>query len=246
MEVPSKEFTSILKKSMVITLRRTLQDNPFGSYAKWVESKRKNKPLVITLNNAKSNPEVLVDFLGNRYVLLSASITKEGVVLPMGVLEHLFFNKSMKYTKEYILTPEIARILKKDRFYPRKALNHFPFTDQTLQSLRKKLGYDTYSDRNTWLALHINEILTSTANSFCLKHKEMGIKKHVIFDIKLSVKNILNDLNNSPDSYLMEILLNYWKTPNDITRKAVDNFLEKYKSKKYRRIFSILKEADML
>jgi len=231
---------------MVITLRRALQDNPFNSYAKWVDSKRTNKPLFITLNNAKNNPEIFTDFFGNRYVLLSASTTKDGIVLPMGVAENIFFNQNMKSTKEYILTPEIAFILKKNRFYPHRLLKRFPFSEQTLCTLRKKLDYETYADRNTWLALHINEILASTAKAFCLKNKDININKNVIFDIKISAKSIMNDLNNSPNSYLKEVLFNNWKAPNDTTRKAVDDFLGKNKSKKYRRIFAILKKANML
>lgn len=246
LSVPSKEFSETLKKSAVINLRRILRDNPFSTYVRWQKSTHKNRPKFITFNNVRSNPELIKDFFGNNFVVLSALRTDEGLFFPMGVPEEKYFDTKSKNTKKYILTSEIAQILKENRFYPHRVLKSFPFNDQTLASLRSELGYNLYTDRNAWLALHAEEILNSTAKDFCLKYNDAKIKQPVIATIKTQAKLIYTILEKETNSVLANNLEKNWKTPSDEIRKEINAMLGVSKSIKMRRTFSILKEAGLI
>lgn len=245
MDLPLKIFVNTtLKRSAVISLRRRLKNNPFPTYIRWKYSPRKNKPKTITFDNARKSPEIIKDYFGNRFVVLSAIETDEGLVLPMGIPEKLYLDKEEKDSKKYILTEELAQILKDNRFYPHKIEHLFPFTVQTLAALRSELGYSSYADRNAWLAQHIEEILSSTAKGFCLKHKEIRIKKNVIAALKTNTKHIFTAMENNPA--LIKMLLENWEKPSETKRKELDDLLTTSRSKNTRRAFSILKEAKVI
>lgn len=177
-------------------------------------------------------------------MVLSAIETDEGLVCPMGIPEDLYLHKQDRGYKKYLLTEELACILKENRFYPHKITQYLPFNEATLAALRSELGYSNYADRNAWLAQHVEEILNSTAKDFCLKHADMKIKKNVIASIKTSSQHVFSVLENDP--VLTEALLENWKNPSNASRIKIDNVMTLSKSKNLRRTFSILKEAKLI
>ena len=192
LDVPLKEFTGVLTSGTVNASRRKLKANPFLSYQEWVKSKDPDKPKEITLTNTKSNPEYMDDYLGTRYIILSAKATDEGLVFPMGIPEHMYRADKQK-TKRYILSSVLVSIIKEYRFYAFKAIHRLPFGTQTFISLKKELGYlnNEVDDTNLWLSAHLDKILTMTNQKF---YEQYGTKVHISKNTIATVKTSCHNL----------------------------------------------------
>lgn len=225
--------------------RRILQDNPFRSYASWVESKRTDKPAFITLKDSKENPEILTDVLGVRYVVLSASRTENGVVLPMGVREDTYFDKAIRLSKKYIITPEIEVLLSKEYTDIPEYTDAFFFSCTIYYILREELGYLSNKDKKAWLSQHIDELLELTVYDFYLKHIETGLRRSMISKIKTAVRHILKGMKKRPRNPLMKALIEHWKHPNNKSIEKID-LITGYESSDIRRAFAILKAAKKI
>lgn len=247
LDVPIKEFTGLLKISKMMSFRRLVQDNPFKSYEHWVTSKRKDKPHYITFNDARENPQILTDVLGHRYVLLSATRTKEGLVLPMGALEERFFNTNIYNSKKTIVTPEIAKILEKTRSSLSEGEKYLPLMPDGVSRLHTRIGHrvsDLHNERNAVYVRHINELINSTASEFFLNHPELEASKETVGDIKVHIALLLREAKK-PKSLLISTLIEHWNNPNTQTIKKVDKAFGR-KSSKVRRAFLILKKAKKI
>ncbi len=240
------DFTDQLQISMVNKFRRTLLNNPFRSYEAWVKSKQADKPTTITFHDAKDNPQVLIDVLGQRYVLLSASMTEKGLALPKGVPEALFLagNKILG-GKHNILTTDIAKILEKTRFDPRKGVEElFPLSKSFVHSARRRLGYHLNNDKNVFFVQHIDELIHSTAKDFFLNHPETDFSQATIVTMKNSLTVVLKEVQN-PKSLLIAALLVYWQQGGSNNRKKVDVVFGKC-SRGICRAFLVLKKAKRI
>lgn len=241
------EFDNLLKKGKMTTLRRLVQDNPFKTYERWVNSKRANKPRYISFNDARNNPQILTDILGCRHVLLSASRTKEGLVIPMGALETPFLDKGIRNSKKYIITPEIAKILKKTRFCPMKGQKEIPISMNGIRTLRAELGYqkhEVHIERNTVYVQHYDELINSTASAFFLNHPELDTTQKRVADMKVYIAYVLREAKK-PQNLLIPALLEHWEQPTDETSKKVDKVFGQ-RAPKIRRAFLVLKKAKKI
>jgi len=241
------EFTDLLKKAKTTQFRRLVQDNPFKSYERWVTSKRKDKPSYITFNDARSNPQILTDIFGCRYVLMSASRTKEGLIFPMGALEELFLDKKIKNSKKYIITPEVAKVLEKTHSSLLEGVKYLPVSTGGMRSLHAELGYqvsDVHEERNLIYVQHFDELINSTAKAFFLSHPELDTSEKMVGDMKLHIAFVQKEAKN-PKSLLIAALAEHWDKPNSETVKKVDKAFGR-KTPKIRRAFLILKRAKRL
>lgn len=248
LDVHIYEFTDRLKKGKVIAFRRLLQNNPFKSYEQWVNSKQKGKPRYISFNDARENPQILTDVLGQRYVLMSARKTDNGLILPMGALESLFFDKKIKNSKTSIITPEIAKILEKTRFSLTEGTKYLPLSLEGISALHQELGYkktsEVHKERNSIYVKYLDELLHSTAKAFFLSHPELDTPQKIVGDMKLHIGFVLKEAKKSK-SLLIAALLEHWKTPNRETSKKVDKVYGR-KSPKIRRAFLVLRKAKRI
>ena len=226
-----------------------LLNNPFHSYESWANSKQADKPTTITFHDARDNPQVLIDVFGHRYVLLSASITDKGLILPKGMPEALFLagntNMGGMGRKHNILTPEIADILEKTRFDPKKGVEElFPLSKSFVHNSRRKLGYHLNNDKNAFFVKHLDELINSTAESFFMNHPEMNFSQGTIVTMKNSITAVLEEAQN-PKSLIIPALLTYWKQPGSDNRKKVDVVFGK-NSRGLCRAFLVLKKAKRI
>jgi len=245
LDMPGKEFTDRLKLTTVGRLRRLLQDNPFKTYDTWVSSKQINKPRFITFNDARKNPQILIDALGHRYVLLSASITDEGLILPKGVLEVDFLNRKRATSSKYILTHEVAKWVEKIRFNKHK--RNTIISDIVFYGLCAELGYSLrkiYDGWNAFFVQHFDELLNSKTKTFFQKYPELNISQEGLTNIKYNIAFVLREAQNS-SSVLIPALLEHWEQPNAETRGKVDAVFGR-KSSMIRRAFLLLKKAKRI
>ncbi len=244
--VPGADFNDVLTKGSVGRLRRLLRNNPYKSYRQWVSSTHAGKPDFITFYDARNKPELIKDCFDREYVILSARLVKKtGLAFPIGVHKKSF-DENNKATPRYILTPEIAEILKEHRLYPRKTKDMFPFGEQTISSLLSYLGYSVYPDRRAFLAENLQNILNSTVNDFCSRFDETMASRHAIRDVKSGAVFILETIKKQPFPVLITLLEKYWETPTDDIRKTIDDFVGTNKSKQLRRAFDLLKIANFI
>ncbi len=247
LDVHLNEFDCLLKRGKITTFRRLVQDNPFRSYERWVSSKRADRPYYISFNDARDNPQILTDVLGRRHVLLSASRTKEGLVLPMGALEPLFLDKNIRNSKKYIITPDIAKILDKTRFSPMETSKYIPISMNGIHTLRAEFGYQphqVHNERNAVYVQYFDELINSTAKAFFLNHPELDTSQKVVADMKVHIAFVLKEAKK-PKSLLISALVEHWEESNSETTKKVDKAFGR-KSPKIRRAFLVLKRAKRI
>lgn len=241
-DVPCKEFNGVLKIGKVCKLRRLLRDNPFKSYEDWVSSEQANKPSYITFNDARNNPQILIDMLGHRYVLSSALRIEGGLILPMGLLESHLLDKNKKPSPKYILTNEIATWLKEIDF--NKGNKDIPLSGTAFYHLCAELGHkpcDIRDDRDAFWVKHLNELINSTAKEFLQKHPELDITQKGVMSIKRYFILVLREMKK-PQSVLIPVLFKHWKQPNSENARKVNTVYGRCSSK-VRRAFLLLKRA---
>ena len=191
LEVPLKEFNGKLKACTVKGARRKIKSNPFKSYNEWIKSRDVNKPKEIRLLDVKNNPEYIEDYLGVKHIILSAKMTDEGLVFPLGVPVHIYRTKNKK-TKKYILTSTLVDLIKEYRYNSSKGIHKFPFDMQTFIVLKRELGMpkSEKDDRNLWLSAHLSKILTMTNQEFYDQYaSKVHISKNTIATIKTACHN---------------------------------------------------------
>lgn len=247
LNTPTKEFDGTIKHGVVNRLRRLLQDNPFKTYEHWVNSKRVNKPNYITFNDAPKNPQILINSLGHRYVLLSALRTNEGLIFPKGELEVIYSDKNKAVTTKYILTHEITRWLEEENFsFPENS----PISTSAFYHLCAELGCSpsksrkVLDKRNTLFVQHIDELINLTAEEFLLNHTAMDLPRGTILHLKIKIAFIMKELQK-PQSELISALLEHWVQPNAETSKKVDTVYGR-NSSNIRRAFLLLKRAKKI
>jgi len=231
-----KAFKGKLKPSTVQRLRRKLMENPYPSYQAWVESKDKNKPKEVR-QDTKNNPEFITDYFGVKYLVVSATMTKEGLVFPMGV-EKRFYHTRSKHTISYIYTHEVFSIIKEYRFYPRKGIHKFPFGEQTFIALKKKLGYteSTYKEVNLWLAGHIEEIVSMTIKGF---YSQYASHVHISINSVKTLKAYFNYLIKCDNKTLL-IIQKYNHTKKKSDREKLNERIGEYITISVIRVYYIL------
>lgn len=217
-KVPSREFNSTLKFCSVNAARRKVKSNPYKSYNEWVKSRDTEKPKEIRLLNIKDNPEYIEDYLGTKHIVLSAKMTDEGLVFPLGVPVHIYKAKDKK-TKRYILTSTLVDLIKEYRYHPSKGIHRFPFGLQTFMALKKELGIpkSEMDDINLWLSAHLEKILTMTNQEFYDQYAAKAlISKTTITAIKTSCRHIkrMASSKEKKEKQILELLKLHVKSQN--------------------------------
>jgi len=245
-DVPIKEFTGTLKGCTVVAARRKIKSNPYKSYEAWLKSKDPNKPKEITLLNSSKNPEYIEDYLGVKYIILSAKMSDKGLVFPMGVPLHKYKINDKK-TKEYILTPMLAALIREYRYNASLIIDDLPFDIQTFTALKKELGYSRpeTEDVNLWLSANLEKILTMTSKKF---HEDYSSKVHIslntIKTVKTSCHNVKAYANskNSNEKKIYDLLKSYAVSLNKdkSIKKELLNLMPEYRFKSNSRAALLL------
>ena len=243
-----KEFTGELKFNRVARFRRLLKKNPYNSYREWAESKDKNKPKEITLLNVKNNPEYITDYLGVKYIILSAIMSPGGFPCPQGVEVKTYHIKDKK-TKKYILTHDLVKQIKQYFSYPHKGIHLFPFGMQTFIELKRELGgyYYAYDTVNIWLAAHLDKIIHMTAQNFLDTYAEaMHISKNTIFTVKASLHHLkAYKEERVPDGKeILRLMKKYIKKQDSDIRKKIISYIGEAKLRDDTRALKLLELAE--
>lgn len=251
LETPIKNFTGVLKKGTIFPLRRLLLNNPYSTYQQWNESKDNKKPKFITFNDVETNPQYIKDYFSSSYVLYSAQINSSGILFPQGILKNVFLGSQGKYSPKYILTPEIAKIIKENLFSikdTQKLLE--PMSKSVLTNMRTAMGINTTKLRNTWLAEHAEELLNTKVKNFLITYdkekKQNIISPNTMFSIKHHLMLILELVKTQSNPVLLILLEEFWADTTTEKQLEIDRLLPFGRARRYRRAFAILKEAKLI
>lgn len=248
--VPLKKFAGVISGHTITSLRRKLKANPYKTYQDWIASNDPHKPKEITILDTKIKPEYLTDYFGTVYIILSAKVSDDGFIYPMGISKDIYDTKSKK-SKKYILTSQLVERIKKYRFYPHKGIHEFPFDMQTFIVLKKELGYrDSISDGiNSWLAAHLNKIITMTAENFTKDYASLvSISQNSIATVKTSCHHLVQykKRRDSHAKEILKLLRKYEKRKDKETQKKLTELLGISKFRDDFRAFQILILAKKL
>jgi len=241
----TSEFGEFLSDTTVNKLRRRLKKNPYKNFREWIESTDLDKSQEIRFLNTRENPEIFTDFFGIKFILSSARIAKNGIVLLFGIpMEQYKFKH--KYGHKLIVTDELADFLKKHRFHPSSVIDELSISLQTSKQIRKELGYvkSPQEEVNMWLAAHLVPITNMTKDQFItqyMKKIELG-QGSVIRNFKNGLY-VLKDFAKSTDKEKRNLFrivrMLDSKSATDII-KRLDNFMHHEKARRCVKAYQIL------
>jgi len=200
------EFGEHLSDSMVVKLRRRLNQNPYNSLQEWIESTDEDKPEKITFLNPKEDPEIFVDYFGVKHILFSARIAPNGKIILIG--KPLEEYKLDKYGRKLILTQELVDFIKEHRYTPVSGAKELGIHINTFKYLKNLTGYTNLSwdDMNIWLSAHLVEITSMTKKEFISQYmKDFNQNKGSVIR---NMKNAFHNMKIFRDSKEKEVRKN--------------------------------------
>jgi len=202
-----KKFGIHLSESVIVKLRRRLKQNPYESFEQWAESTDPEKPREVTFINTKEKSEIFTDYFGVQYILFSARIAPNGIIIIIG--KPLEEYKLSKHGRRFVLTKELVDFIQKYRYDPMWACKALSIHAQVFINLRKELGYNDSSkiNMNMWLAAHLVEITSMTIQAFIENYlQEVTVAKgSIIRNIKHSF-HAMKQFRDSPEKEIRKNL----------------------------------------
>ena len=241
----TSKFGEFLSDTTINKLRRRLKQNPYKSFKEWAESTDFDKPQEIRFTNTREKLEIFTDYFGIKYILSSARIAKNGIILLLGISVEQYKFKH-KYGNKLIVTDELADFLKKHRFHPSSVIDELSISLQTSKQIRKELGYikSPQEEVNMWLAAHLVPITSMTKDQFItqyMKKIELG-QGSVIRNLKNGLY-VLKDFSKSTEKEKRNLFrivrMLDSKSATDII-KRLDNFMHHEKARRCVKAYQIL------
>ena len=241
----TSKFGEFLSDTTINKLRRRLKQNPYKSFKEWAESTDFDKPQEIRFTNTREKLEIFTDYFGIKYILSSARIAKNGIILLLGISVEQYKFKH-KYGNKLIVTDELADFLKKHRFHPFSVIDELSISLQTSKQIRKELGYikSPQEEVNMWLAAHLVPITSMTKDQFItqyMKKIELG-QGSVIRNLKNGLY-VLKDFAKSTEKEkrnLFRIVRMIDSKPATDIIKKLDSFMHHEKARRCVKAYQIL------
>jgi hypothetical protein len=202
-----KKFGIHLSESVIVKLRRRLKQNPYESFEQWAESTDPEKPREVTFINTKEKSEIFTDYFGVQYILFSARIAPNGIIIIIGKpLEEYKLNKN---GRRFVFTKELVDFIQNYRYDPSWVCKELSVHPKVFIDMRKELGYNDSSNNNMnmWLAAHLVEITSMTIQAFIENYlQEVTVAKgSIIRNVKRSF-HAMKQFRDSPEKEIRKNL----------------------------------------